>query len=349
MADETLPDPIAQLRILVVDDQSANVRLLERVLTAGGHLDVHGTTDPTTVAQLCRELEPALLLLDLHMPGMDGFDVMAGLRELLADGRGPTIVMLTADVTTAARRQALSLGARDFLVKPFDSVEVLARVHNLLENHYIRARLENQNALLAEQVALRTRELEDARREVLERLALAAEYRDYTTGAHTHRVGRTARLMAEELGLPSAMVDMMADAAPLHDIGKLAVPDSILLKPGPLDDAERTLMRTHVRAGAEILRGSRSPVLLVAREVVSYHHERWDGTGYIAELSGDTIPVSGRITALADTFDAMTHDRPYHQAVSVNQALTEIRCQSGQQFDPALVDAFMSLDHRTLL
>ena len=349
MPDAPPSDPIAQLRILVVDDQSANVRLLERVLAAGGHTDVHGTTDPAMVAGLCRELAPALLLLDLHMPGLDGFEVMTELRHLLADGRGPTVVMLTADVTTAARRRALSLGARDFLVKPFDSVEVLARVHNLLENHYIRAQLENQNALLAQQVALRTRELEDARREVLERLALAAEYRDYTTGTHTQRVGRTARLMAEELGLPSAMVEMMADAAPLHDIGKLAVPDSILLKPGPLNDQERALMRTHVRAGAEILRGSRAPVLVVAREIVSYHHERWDGTGYVAELRGDTIPVSGRITALADTFDAMTHERPYHTAVSVDEALSEIEGQSGRQFDPVLVDAFMSLDHRTLL
>jgi putative two-component system response regulator len=274
---------------------------------------------------------------------------MAELRELLADAAGPTVLMLTADVTTEARRRALSLGARDFLVKPFDSVEVVARVHNLLENHYIRRRLENQNELLAEQVRARTRELEDARREVLERLALAAEYRDYATGAHTQRVGRTAGLLADELGLSRAIVEIIGDAAPLHDIGKLAVPDSILLKPGPLDEAECDVMRTHVRAGAEILRGSRSPLLRVAQEVVTYHHERWDGTGYVAELSGDAIPLSARITALADTFDAMTHDRPYHHGATVEHALDEIAPQAGRQFDPALVSAFMQLDHRALL
>jgi putative two-component system response regulator len=349
MTDATSPDPITELSILVVDDQRPNVILLERVLKSGGYTRVHGTTDPTMVFELCREHTPALLLLDLHMPAMDGFAVMTEMHDLLANGHGPTIVMLTADVTTAARRQALSLGARDFLVKPFDSVEVLARVHNLLENHHIRSRLENQNELLAEQVRLRTGQLEDARRELLERLALAAEYRDYTTGTHTQRVGRTARMIAEQLGLPGDMAEMLGDAAPLHDIGKLAIPDSILLKPGPLTDVEREVMRAHVRAGSEILRGSRSPVLLVAREIVSYHHERWDGTGYVAELEGDTIPLSGRITALADTFDAMTHDRPYHRAVAVDDALGEIEGQAGRQFDPTLVDAFMALDHHALL
>jgi putative two-component system response regulator len=167
-------------------------------------------------------------------------------------------------------------------------------------------------------------------------LALAAEYRDYTTGAHTQRVGRTAGLMAEALGFPPARVAMIADAAPLHDIGKLAVPDHILLKPGPLDDAELVVMRGHVSAGAEMLRGSRSPVLLVAQEIVSYHHERWDGHGYLEGLAGDSIPISARITAVADTFDATTHERPYHQPVAIGEALAEIRRQAGHQFDPRL-------------
>jgi putative two-component system response regulator len=349
MSHGSAVDPITQLRILIVDDQLANVRLLERVLANGGYSHVQGTTNPRQVAQRCAEFAPALLLLDLHMPDLDGFEVMAELRDLLAEARGPTVVVLTADVTTAARRRALGLGARDFLVKPFDSVEVLARVHNLLENHYIRRQLENQNQLLAKQIGERTRELQDARREVLERLALAAEYRDYTTGAHTQRVGRTTRLLAQELGLPEEMVDILSDAAPLHDIGKLAMPDSILLKPGPLDQAEREIMRTHVRAGVEILRGSRSPVLRIAKELIAYHHERWDGSGYIAELSGDAIPLSGHITALADTFDAMTHDRPYRRAATVDHTLGEISRQAGHQFDPALVSAFMQLDHSTLL
>ncbi len=349
MTDVLAIDPVSQLPILVVDDQLANVRLLERVLSNGGYSHVQGTTNPRDVARLCGEFMPALLLLDLHMPELDGFEVMADLRELLADPGGPTVVMLTADVTTEARRRALTLGARDFLVKPFDAVEVLARVHNLLENHYIRRRLEHQNAFLAEQVRVRTRELEDARREVLERLALAAEFRDYATGAHTQRVGRTAGLLAEELGLPEEMVELISDAAPLHDIGKLAVPDSILLKPGGLDDAERDVMRAHVRAGAEILRGSRSPLLRIAREIVTYHHERWDGTGYAAELRGEAIPLSARITALADTFDAMTHDRPYHHGATVKDTLAAIAPQAGRQFDPALVPAFMRLDHASLL
>lgn len=341
-------DPIKGLRVLVVDDEPANVLLLERVLANDGYPHVRSCTDPALVAAICRDWRPHLILLDLHMPGMDGFAVMSQLIVAEA-GDGPTIVVLTADVTSEARRRALLVGARDFLVKPFDPVEVLARVHNLLENHYVRMQLQSQNERLAEQVAERTRELESARREILDRLALAAEYRDYSTGAHTQRVGHTARLLAQELELPDEFVEMLGDAAPLHDIGKLAIPDAILLKPGPLTADEAAIMKSHVDAGAAILRASHAPVLRLATELVAYHHERWDGSGYTARLANGAIPLSARITALADTFDAMTHDRPYQEATPPDEVLHEVQRQAGHQFDPALVDAFMRLDHAALL
>jgi putative two-component system response regulator len=341
-------DPVTRLRILVVDDEQANVSLLERVLRRAGYPHVEGTTDASSVAEVCERFEPQLLLLDLHMPGLDGFEVMARLSSSIA-ARDLTVVVLTADVTTQSRRRALSLGARDFLVKPFDPVEVLARVRNLLENHHQRRQLLDHNELLQAQVRARTRELECARREVLDRLALAAEYRDYSTGEHTKRVGRTARMLAKTLGLDDRTAEIVGDAAPLHDIGKLAIPDVILLKRGPLTPEEMQVMRTHVRVGVGILRGSQSPVLRTALELVTYHHERWDGSGYDRALAGPDIPLSGRITALADVFDAITHDRPYKTASAIADAVAYIRAGAGRHFDPTLVEAFMELDHHALV
>jgi putative two-component system response regulator len=346
-SDERL-EGLAQLTILIVDDQPMQVKILRRLLTRAGYGRLEATTNAEDVPELCARCRPDLLLLDLHMPGMDGFEVMQRLRPLIAAG-GLPIAVLSGDDSIQARRRALADGARDFIRKPFDQAEVLARVRNLLEMRHLQLRLEDQNELLKRRVADRTSELEQARRELLERLALVAEYRDYATGEHTRRVGVTAGLLARELEMPAETVETIREAAALHDIGKLGVSDAILLKSGPLDAAERREMSRHVQLGAEILGHSESPVLRLAEEIALSHHERWDGAGYPAGSSAEAIPISGRITAIADVFDALTHRRPYKPASRLEDAVAEIEAQAGHHFDPRLVEAFSRLDHAALL
>jgi putative two-component system response regulator len=334
--------------IMIVDDRPSNVTMLERVLGGAGYRSLRSTSDPEQVVSICESFRPDLLLLDIHMRPLDGFEIMARLHQAIAERR-MTVLILTADTSIYARRHALSLGTRDFLTKPLDAAEVLLRVHHLLEARCLERMLESENERLAERVGQRTNELERARGELLERLALVAEYRDYTTAEHTQRVGRTAALLADQFGLPSEEVAMLRDAAPLHDIGKLGVTDAILLKPGPLTPGETAAMRRHVGIGAQILSQSQSPVLMLAQEIARSHHEHWDGTGYSSGIGGEEIPLAGRITAIADVFDALTHERPYKPAFSVDDAVAEVRDQAGRQFDPQLVAAFVELDHATLI
>jgi len=333
-------------RILIVDDQEANVLLLERLLRAYGYTDVHSTSTSLQAPALCAELRPDLLLLDLHMPGLDGYGVMDRLAS--AGGLVP-IIVLSADITTEAKRRALSMGASDFVAKPFDHLEVLLRVKTLLESHRLRLELEHHNDTLERQVRERTADLEQTRLEILHRLALAGEYRDDATQEHARRLGRTAALLADRLGLPRASVRRIGPAATLHDIGKIGIPDSILLKPGGLTPDEFAVMKRHVAIGAQLLSGSRAPLLTMAEEIAATHHERWDGSGYPRGLAGEEIPIAGRIAALADVFDVLTHARPYKQAWPLDQALGEVRTQAGRHFDPRVVGAFETLDHAALL
>jgi putative two-component system response regulator len=341
--------PFNHARILVVDDQPANVVLLERLLERWGYDNVVATTDSSEVFRLCHEAEPDLVLLDLHMPEPDGFAVMELLEHLTA---GPTrlpILVLTADITPTARHRALSLGARDFVGKPFDPTEVQLRVANLLEMRRLQVELLGQNESLAARVRERTLDLEEARFEVLDRLALAAEYRDDDTQEHARRIGRTSVLIAERLGLCTEMRELLVRAAPLHDVGKIGIPDSILLKPARLTDEEFEVMKDHAQIGAELLSGGRSPVLQLAREIALTHHERWNGTGYPNGLIRDGIPLVGRIVSVADVFDALTHTRPYKEAWPIDRAVREICDAGARQFDPAVVEAFQALDHEALV
>jgi putative two-component system response regulator len=254
------PD-LTDARILVVDDQSANVRLLESLLARWGFMSVTTTTDSSCTRTLYEQVRPDLLLLDLQMPAPDGFEVM----ELLVDEiRGETrlpVLVLTADISPEVRQRALASGARDFLTKPFDPNEVYLRLRNLLETRRLQLELQGQNETLEQRVRARTRDLEMARRDTLERLARAAEYRDHDTYEHAQRVGRTAALLLAELGAPAAEVELIQRAAPLHDIGKIGIPDSILLKPGPLGDDEYETIKTHTVVGHALLGGSDSRVL----------------------------------------------------------------------------------------
>jgi putative two-component system response regulator len=340
---------LKELRILAVDDEESNLLLLRRVLERDGYTHVAATTDPTRVPGMFVESRPDLVLLDLHMPGMDGFELMERLAPGPGDGPGVPFLVLTADATNETKRRALSLGARDFLTKPLDQIELLLRVRNLLQVQQLQDRLREHNANLENEVAERTRDLEHARLEVLERLALAAEYRDDDTQEHAWRIGRACALLAIGLELPDSEVELIRRAAPLHDIGKIGISDAILLKPGKLSDYEFKTVKTHTRIGAEILAGSQSPLLCLAEQIALTHHERWDGSGYPAGLSGEEIPLAARIVAVADVFDALTHERPYKDAWPVERAIGEILGQAGLQFDPDVVDVFSTLDHSTLL
>jgi putative two-component system response regulator len=336
---------LTKARILIVDDHHSNVTQLEMILKSAGYRNLESATDPRLVLSLFTEFQPDLVLLDLHMPHLDGVAIMRQLGSRICKGAYVPIVVLTADTSSEARLAALLAGAKDFLSKPFDSSEVLLRIQNLLETRFLQLRLHNHNQMLEEKVSERTQELEEAQIDTLRRLALAAEYRDDATGQHTLRVGQMSALIGWELGMPEAQVELLRQAAPLHDVGKIAVPDSILLKPGKLTAEEFERVKTHTTVGARILSGSRSPLLQMAEDIALYHHEHWDGTGY-AQLKGEPIPLVGRIVAIADVFDALTHERPYKHAWSAEDAVTEIQCQRGRHFDPRTLDAFLRIYER---
>ena len=349
---ETLHGPryeLKQARILLVDDEATNIQLLRRVLERAGFSKLLDTTDPKQVATLFRAFQPDLVCLDLHMSPLDGFGVLAELALLIPRTTYLPILMLTGDSSVAAKQRALSLGAMDFVTKPFDVSEVLLRINNLLVPRFMHLELAGYAQGLEQQVHERTRALEESRLEVLERLALAAEFRDDETGQHTRRVGRLASMLAERIGVGSADVEVLTRVAPLHDIGKIGVPDQILLKPGKLTPDEFHQMKRHASIGAQILSGGRSTLIQVAADIAHHHHERWDGSGYPAGLKGDSISLPARIVAMADVFDALSHQRPYRDAWPLPEVLAEIQRQAGSHFDPNLVSAFMQLPHAELL
>jgi putative two-component system response regulator len=340
----SIPDGTGSHQRIVVVEDPDSAALLARILGAAGYDDVRLPADPAEVERIVELDDADLVVLDLQLPNVDGF----ALLERIVRSHVPVLV-LTADDTPTTRRRALGLGAKDFVTKPLDRVEVLLRVGNLLQTRRLQRALEDRNYDLQRWVRARTADLEDARRETLERLATAAEYRDDDTQQHTKRVGRTAALLAKQLGLSADTVEHLRYAAPLHDVGKIGIPDAVWLKPGRLTDHERAMLEQHTEMGARILSGSRSPILRLAEQIARTHHERFDGTGYPHGLAGDAIPLAGRITAVADVFDVLAHPRPHKKAWPLEQAVEEIVAQSGKQFDPEVVAAFRRLDARSLL
>lgn len=333
-------DKLSQARLLIVDDEEDNVQLLRRILESAGYEHIRSTNDPRDVPDLVRDFEPDLVLLDLLMPGRDGYDVLRDLRDDLSDNGYRPVLVLTSDHTRDAKRRALSGGAKDFLTKPLSPSEVRLRVRNLLETRFLHRELQEHNEQLEERVRKRTAALEEARLQTLHRLARAAEYRDDDTGQHTRRVGRSAARISEALGWGVRDVSKIRLAAPLHDVGKIGIPDSILLSSRRLTAEEFAVMKTHCAIGADLLSSPDVPLLGMAAEIALSHHEKWDGSGYPNGLAGEDIPLSGRIVAVADTFDALTHSRPYKHAWTVEAALEEIRRDAGLGFDPAVVAAF---------
>ncbi|MBS1713033.1 MAG: response regulator [Armatimonadetes bacterium] len=331
-------------RSLVIDDNLENVKVVRRLLEGTGCCAVEGVTDPTKAVEAYRRYRPDVILLDLHMPVLDGYEVLALLKSAGAVREFVPVLVCTADESTEARQKALDLGASDFITKPFDATELVLRIRNFLHMRHIQVALREQNVDLEAMIVQRTFELHDARSEAIHTLARAAEYRDDITGDHTQRVGHMSSAISVSLGLDAASQNVIRMAAPLHDVGKIGVTDKILLKPGKLTHAEFEAMKKHTVIGAQIIGDARSPVLEMARDIALSHHERWDGSGYPAGLPGLDIPLAARIVAVADVYDALTHERPYKEAWPVAQAVAEIRYQSGKQFDPDIVDAFLSID-----
>jgi putative two-component system response regulator len=340
-----VPAQLRDRRILVVDDEPPNVSSLLRLLARGGYTRVQGLTDSRDVIRELEDFQPDLLLLDLRMPHVDGFQVLEAMRSTVPEDEYFPVLVLTGDLSPEVREQALTAGARDFLTKPFDLTEVLLRIRNLLEARVLHLALRDTNRTLEDRVRERTRELAEAQLEILERLALAADYRDDLTGRHAQRVGLLASLLMAELGRPDDEVHLVRWAATLHDVGKIGVPDAILMKPGPLNEAEYQVIRTHVEIGEKILSGSRFHLLNLASEIARTHHERWDGTGYHG-LVGKAIPLAGRVVALADAYDSLTHIRPYKDALEPGEAALRIEKDRGSHFDPEVVDAFLALRDR---
>lgn len=333
-------------RILILDDDEAVVRSLSRLFAKAGYERPHGITDPK---EAITELESGaydLLILDLHMPETDGFQVLASLVPIIAPGEYFPVLVLTGDDDPMVRQQALAAGAMDFLNKPFDPAEAEARVANLLQTRFLNQRVVQQRDSMESQVLARTAELADTRSEILHRLARAAEYRDDVTGRHATRVGLLSSRLASELGMDAEEVDLIRRTAPLHDIGKIGVADAVLLKPGPLSDSEYAHIKTHTVIGAEILGGSAHRILVVARDIALSHHERWDGTGYPEDRNGSEIPIEARIVAVADTFDVISHSRPYKAARTPAEAVEELVRSSGTHFDPEVIMAFQAICDR---
>jgi len=335
-AETSLEIRIRGARVLVADDEEPVRRALTRMLERAGYSEVRAVATGTDAVRETAEWNPDLVILDLHMPGRDGFGVLEYLREATEGPLGIPVLVVTGDFDPNARRQAFEAGAMDFVTKPPNMDETLARMRNLLMNRFLQRRLRAERDNLEVRVHHRAREVEMAHFEVVDRLAMVAEYRDDLTGAHQRRVGEVAALIARRVGHPPRDVRLLRMAAPLHDIGKVAIPDSILRKPGKLDAEEWEEMKTHTTVGADMLSGGDFPLLRAAHSIALTHHERWDGGGYPNGLAGEAIPIEGRMTSLADVLDCMTHSRPYREAGTVEEAMAEIDRCAGTQFDPEL-------------
>ena len=325
--------------VLLIDDIAENLQLLEKMLNWAGFGNLRSFTSAQGALSILPEFDPHLVIVDLMMPGMTGYEFLENVRSDPSHDPLLPVLVFTADLTTEAKVRALELGASDFLTKPGDAIEIGLRVRHFLAARRLHVELQKHNEELEAKVHERTEHLAIARKEAVEILAMASEYRDDDTGQHSHRVGDMSAAIAEELGMNEDFVEALRLVAPLHDIGKIGIPDYILHKPGKLTTEEYEAIKLHVSIGAKLLYGKSSPLLNLAWEIAKFHHERWDGRGYGTGLVADGIPISARIVAVADAFDAITNDRPYRKGRSASEAMEELNSMSGKQFDPKVVEA----------
>lgn len=354
-------DTTKSAKIMIVDDEPINIKVVQKYLQGYGYAAFVTTTDATGAFEMACKERPDIVLLDIMMPEVSGIEILDQIRATASLHHVP-VVILTAVGDARIKQKALELGATDFLTKPVDPSELVLRVGNALvvKSHYDH--LATHSTELERQVKTRTAELASSRRELVHTLARAAEYRDNETAHHISRVGRFAGIVAHELGLPNELCDLMEEAALLHDVGKLGIPDAILLKPGKLTEEEYETMKQHCAYGRRIIHrssdnapdrfGTRSQLervelgnapawlIPVAATIAQTHHERWDGTGYPLGLKGEQIPIEGRITAVADVFDALSSQRPYKEAFPREKCFELMREGRGTHFDPNVLDAF---------
>lgn len=328
------------MKVLVIDDDQINLDLFCLMLSM---LDM-ATPVPVRHAQAaldwCADHTPDLVVVDYLMPDIDGLAFLRRFRALPGMREVP-VVMVTGATEVAIRHEALRLSANDFLTKPVNGIEFNVRIGNLLTLQHARQQLAQRAETLDIAVRKATADIVAREHEAIHRLSRAAEFRDADTGFHLSRMAEYSRLIAVQLGLPEAECDLVRDAAPMHDIGKVGIADAVLLKPGPLNDEERAIMQRHPQIGADILAGSESPLLQAGAVIAISHHERYDGSGYPHGLAGEDIPLYGRIIAVADVFDALTNARPYKPAWSLERAIGYFHEQKGSHFDPACVDALL--------
>ncbi len=318
--------PLARQKstVLIVDDAPANIKLLASILAP--EFDVCFARNGISALRMATDRDIDLILLDVIMPEMDGYATLKELKNNAATRYIPVIFVTSLDQETDEVK-GLKLGAVDFITKPVNSALVRARVHNQIE---LKRHRDNLESLLNERTL-----------EIVTRLVLIAESRDNDTGRHVRRISEYSRLLAEKIGLSERETETIAQASTMHDIGKVAIPDSILLKPGKLTEEEWSIMKTHCRAGYDNLKGSSSRLLQTGSEIALRHHERWDGSGYPDGLAGEDIPLAARIVCLVDVFDALVSRRPYKEPWPTQKAFDYIQEQRGVFFDPSLVDVFM--------
>ena len=354
-------DAIRSSKIMIIDDEDLVIRVVRRFLSSDGYENFVTLTDPREALQAINREQPDVVLLDIMMPHITGLDLLK-IRQKTAALQHVPFIILSANSENQIKREALQLGATDFLSKPVDPSDLILRVQNALTVKRHHDHLANYAVELERQVRERTHQIEKSREQIIHCLARAAEYRDNETGEHVIRVGKYCAVIADQLGMGPEYCHEIGLAAQLHDVGKIGIPDAVLLNPGklnaeefeimkthcglgmtimePLADTEGECIRRHTDMGGFIMDGVDSPMLELAATIARTHHEKWDGTGYPFQLKGDDIPIEGRICCVADVYDALCSERPYKPKFPIEKCLEIMLSERGTRFDPIVLDAF---------